>query len=82
MIGYPAHCEEGEDLSLREFKTIQYKPRGAAVAGEEQLARIAMVRKRQFMRRGINQHTLGKICRGEPLRTIKTSEMSERSRRA
>jgi hypothetical protein len=33
--------EEGEDLSLLEFKAIQYKPRGNAVANDEQLARIA-----------------------------------------
>jgi hypothetical protein len=49
------HWEQGEDLSLLEFTTIQYKRRGNAVADDEQLARIANVPKREFMRRGINQ---------------------------
>jgi hypothetical protein len=60
--------EEGEDLSLLEFQTIQYRPKGNALATEEQLARIARVPKREFMRRGINQHTLEKICKKEPVR--------------
>ena len=38
---------------------------------DEQLARIAKVPKREFMRRGINQHTLEKICRKEPVRAMK-----------
>jgi hypothetical protein len=63
--------EEGEDLSLLEFKAIQYARRGNAVADENQLARIAQVPKREFMRRGINQHTLEKICRREPVRAVK-----------
>ncbi len=62
------HWEEGEDLSLLEFKTIEYKRKGNAVATDEQLARITTVPKREFMRRGINQHTLEKICRREPVR--------------
>jgi hypothetical protein len=65
------HWEEGEDLSLLEFKTIEYKRKGYAVATDEQLARIAKVPKREFMRRGVNQHTLEKICTGEPVRTSK-----------
>ena len=68
------HWEEGEDLSLLEFKAIEYKQRGNAVADEEQLARIAKVPKREFMRRGINQHTLEKICKREPVRAIKLAE--------
>jgi hypothetical protein len=62
------HWEEGEDLSLLEFKAVQYKRRGNVVADYAQLARIAKVPKREFMRRGINQHTLEKICRREPVR--------------
>ncbi len=65
------HWEEGEDLSLLEFQAIEYKRRGNAVADDEELARIAKVPKREFMRRGINQHTLGKICKREPVRAIK-----------
>jgi hypothetical protein len=65
------HWEEGEDLSLLEFNTIQYRRKGNAIADEEQLARIAEVPRREFMRRGVNQHTLEKICRREPVRAIK-----------
>jgi hypothetical protein len=64
------HWEQGEDLSLLEFIAIQYRRRGNAVATDEQLARIAKVPKREFRRRGVNQHTLEKICRREPARAI------------
>ncbi|HLW55555.1 MAG TPA: hypothetical protein VKW06_22190 [Candidatus Angelobacter sp.] len=65
------HWEEGEDLSLLDFKAIEYKRKGKAIATDEQLARIAKAPKREFMRRGINQHTLEKICRREPVRAAK-----------
>jgi hypothetical protein len=65
------HWEEGEDFSLLEFKTIEYKRKGCAIATDEQLERIARVPKREFMRRGINQHTLGKICKRAPVRASK-----------
>ena len=65
------HWEEGEVLSLLEFKAIQYRRKGNAIADDEQLARIAKVPKREFMRRGINQHTLEKICRREPVRAVR-----------
>jgi hypothetical protein len=68
------HWDEGEDLSLLNFKTIQYRPKGNAVATSEQLARIANVPKREFMRRGINQHTLEKICKPEAVRANKLAE--------
>lgn len=71
------HWEEGDDLSLLEFKAIQYKRKGKVVATEEQLARIATVPKREFMRRGINQHTLEKICRREPVRAVKLAKCLE-----
>ena len=76
MVGKASdrHWEEGEDLSLLEFKAIEYKRRGNAVADPEHLTRIAKVPKREFMRRGINQHTLEKICRREPVRAIKLAE--------
>ena len=38
------------------------------------MVRIAKVPKREFMRRGINQHTLEKICKREPVRAIKLAE--------
>lgn len=62
------HWEEGEDLSLLDFKAIEYKRKGYVVATEEQLTRIESVPKREFMRRKINQHTLEKICGREPVR--------------
>ena len=68
------HWEEGEDLSLLEFNAIQYTRKGKAAATEEQLARIKKVPKREFMRRGINQHTLEKICRRELVRARKLEE--------
>ena len=45
------HWEEGEDLSLLDFITIEYKRKGYAVATDEQFARIATVSKREFMHR-------------------------------
>jgi hypothetical protein len=69
------HWEEGEDLSLLDFKTIEYKRKGNAVATDEQLLRIAQVPKRELMRRGINQHTLEKICRKEVVRASKMAEV-------
>jgi hypothetical protein len=68
------HWKEGDDLSLLEFKTIEYTRKGYAVATGEQLARIAKVPKREFMRRGVNQHTLEKICNREPVRAIKLAK--------
>jgi len=68
------HWEEGEDFSLLEFKTIEYKRRGYAIATDEQLKRIAKIPKREFIRRGINQHTLEKICKRKPVRAIKLAE--------
>jgi hypothetical protein len=56
---------------LLEFKTIEYKRKGYAIATDEQLARIAKVPKREFMRRGINQHTLEKICKRQLVRAAK-----------
>jgi len=68
------HWEEGEDLSLLECKTIEYRRKGYAIAPDEQLARIARVPKREFIRRGINQHTFEKICSRRPVRASKLSE--------
>jgi hypothetical protein len=69
------HWEEGEDLSLMEFKAIEYKRRGNAIATDEQLVRIVNVPKREFMRRGINQHTLEKICRRVPVRVSRLAKV-------
>lgn len=69
------HWEEGEHFSLLEFKAIEYRRRGNAVADEEQLARIAKVPKREFMRRGISQHTLEKISRKEAVRASRLAKV-------
>jgi hypothetical protein len=68
------HWEEGDNLSLLEFKAVQYRRKGIAIPNDDQLARIAKVPKRDFFRRGINQHTLEKICRREPVRVGKLVE--------
>ncbi len=61
-------------MSLLEFKAIEYKRKGNAIATDEQLARIVKLPKREFMRRGVNQHTLEKICSKEPVRAIKLAK--------
>jgi hypothetical protein len=66
--------DEGEDLSLLDFKAVLYRRRGNIVADDKQLAQIAKIPKREFMRRGINQHTLEKICRREPVRMLKLTQ--------
>ena len=68
------HWEDGEDLSLLEFQAIQYRRKGNAVADDEQLPRIANVPKREFMRRGINQHTLENISKRKPVRATKLAK--------
>ncbi|MGH9574704.1 MAG: hypothetical protein ACRD40_14395 [Candidatus Acidiferrales bacterium] len=62
------HWEEAEDLSLLEFRAIEYKAKCSAIATDEQLARIAMLPTRELRRRGISQHTLEKICKRKPVR--------------
>ena len=69
------HWEQGEDVRLLEFKAIQYKRRGKVIATAEQLQRIARAPKREFMRRGINQHTLEKICRKEVVRASRLAKV-------
>ena len=68
------HWEEGEDLSLLDFKAIEYKRKGYAIATDEQLARIAQIPKREFIRSGINQHTLEKICAHRSVRATKLAQ--------
>jgi len=68
------HFEQGEDLTLLDFQVIQYRRKGNAVATDEQLERIAGVPKREFIRRGIKQHTLEKICKRVPVRAGKLED--------
>jgi hypothetical protein len=69
------HWEQSEDVSLLEFKAIQYKRRGKLIATAEQLQRIEEVPKREFIRRGVNQHTLEKVCRKEPVRVSRLTKV-------
>ena len=57
------HWEEGDDLSLLDFKAVQYARKGNAIANDDQLEQITNIPKRELMRRGVNQHTLEKICK-------------------
>ena len=68
------HWEEGEDFSLLNFKTIEYKRKGYVIATDEQLEQISKVPKRVLRRRGINQHTLEKISSKMPVRATKLAE--------
>jgi hypothetical protein len=68
------HWEEGDDMSLLDFKTLEYRRKGNAVADKQQLAEILKIPKREFMRHGINQHTLEKICGRKPVRIAKLAE--------
>jgi hypothetical protein len=61
-------------LEFAEFKSIEYKRKGDAVAMDEQLKRITQMPKREFMRRGINQHTLQRICKRQPVRVVKLAK--------
>lgn len=58
-------------MSLLEFRTIEYKRKGYAIATAEQLKQIEKIPKREFIRRGMNQHTLEKICAKMPVREVK-----------
>lgn len=68
------HLEEGDDLSLLEFKAVQYRRKGNAIADDNQLTEITKVAKREFMRRGVSQHTLEKICNRKPVSVAKLAK--------
>lgn len=68
------HWEEAEDLSLLDFKAIEYRRKGNVIATDEQLAQIEKVPKPEFRHRGINQHTLEKICGRELARANKLAK--------
>jgi hypothetical protein len=61
-------------MEAKKSPKVEYKRKGNAVASDEELAQIAKVPKRELMRRGINQHTLERICRREPVRGIKLAK--------
>src|SRR6202051_5005576 len=71
------HWEEGDDLSLLDFKALQYRRKGNAIADDHQLAEIVRIPKREFMRRGMSQHTLEKICDRNPVRVTMLAKCLE-----
>ena len=76
----PARCcqssagHSAANAHVSKNETWGTRRKGNAVADDEQLARIVKVPKREFMRRGINQHTLEKICKRKPVRAIKLAK--------
>ena len=64
-------CQRGFGFNLARISSAIYRRKGYAIATDEQLERISRVPKREFRRRGINQHTLERICMGKPVHAIK-----------
>jgi hypothetical protein len=61
--------EQGEDLSLVEFVSLEYQQSKQVVAGEELKVDILRLGIRKLERdTGISHHTLQKILRGDPVR--------------
>jgi hypothetical protein len=62
--------EQGEDMSLLDFKVLEYRSSGNLVVADATLRdEMAKHGVREAMRRtGLSQHTLEKILRGEPVR--------------
>ena len=54
-----------------QTKAVQYARKGSVIANDDQLAQITKIPKRELMRRGVNQHTLEKICKRQPVRAVK-----------
>ncbi len=71
------HWEEGDDLSLLDFEAVQYTRKGKTLADDDQLAQISQLPKREFMRRGVSQHTLEKICKKQSVRAVKLAKCLE-----
>jgi hypothetical protein len=62
--------EHGEDLSLLSFKPVEYEQSGHKMVADPKLRdEISKNGLRETMRTtGLSQHTLEKICRGQPVR--------------
>jgi len=61
-------------MSLLDFRAVQYRRKGNAIADNNQLTEIVKIAKREFMRRGLSQHTLEKICNRKPVRIAKLAK--------
>jgi hypothetical protein len=75
------HWEEGDDPSLVDFKCIQYRRKGYAVATDEQLAQIAKVHKTGIHAPGNQSAHAGKDMQQGTGARGQTSEMLEYPRR-
>ncbi len=64
------HWEQGEDMSLLEFKVLEYRPSGNMVVVDQSLRdEITKLGIRETMRRTrLSQHTLEAIRGGQPIR--------------
>ena len=64
------HWDQGDDLSLMQFKVMEYQPTATKVVADASLrAKVAACGRREMMRRtGVSQHTIEKILRGVPVR--------------
>jgi hypothetical protein len=62
--------EHGEDLSLLQFKAVEYRPAATKVVADATLrAQVAACGLREMIRRtGLSQHTIEKILRRVPVR--------------
>lgn len=61
--------EQGEDLSLVEFKTVEYQGSKQAVASDEIKQQILKTGIRKLERKtGVSHHTLEKLLKGKPVR--------------
>ena len=59
---------------MLDFKAVQYTRKGNVIANDDQLSQITKIPKRELMRRGVNQHTLEKICKRQPARAVKLAK--------
>jgi hypothetical protein len=64
------HWENGEDMSLVDFKVLQYRPEAKMLAADEALrTELANIGMRELMRRThLSQHTLEAMLRGQVVR--------------
>ena len=64
------HWDQGDDLSLVQFKVMEYQPTAKMVVADAKTrAQIAAYGLRELMRMtGVSQHTIEKILRGVPVR--------------